>query len=317
MRWISKIVPYGSVLLALFGLFSMWSFSQAQAKEAALPPAAPPVPPPSKPFPSSVAATGLLEALSENVSIGVPVQSVVKEVFVDVNDSVKRGSPLFQLDDRELRASEIGATAQIEVAQAQLAVEDGSVRKLESQLKRLESAGVPAVSVEDLENRRNDLLVARARTQAARAQIAAAQAEVQRLRLLIERLTVLSPRDGTVIQVNIRAGEFAASSPKDPALIVGETGRLQVRADVDEQNATRIRPNQRAVAFLKGNRTVAIPLEFVKIEPYVIPKVSLTGASTERVDTRVLQVIFSLDRPEEPPLYVGQQVDVFIEAPDS
>jgi HlyD family secretion protein len=55
-------------------------------------------------------------------------------------------------------------------------------------------------------------------------------------------------------------------------------------------------------------------LEFVHIEPYVIPKVSLTGASTERVDTRVLQVIFSMNRPDEPPLYVGQQVDVFIEA---
>jgi hypothetical protein len=45
----------------------------------------------------------------------------------------------------------------------------------------------------------------------------------------------------------------------------------------------------------------------------VIPKVSLTGSSTERVDTRVLQVIYSMKRPENPPLYVGQQVDVFIE----
>jgi len=95
------------------------------------------------------------------------------------------------LDDRELIASEIAATAQIELAQAQFAIEEGSVRKLESQLKRLEAAGVPAVSVEDLENRRNDLIVARARTQAARAQITVAQAELQRLRLLIERLTVL------------------------------------------------------------------------------------------------------------------------------
>jgi len=47
-----------------------------------------------------------------------------------------------------------------------------------------------------------------------------------------------------------------------------------------------------------------------------VAKVSLTGASTERVDTRVLQVIYSLQRPENPPLYVGQQVDLFIEAPE-
>ena len=67
---------------------------------------------------------------------------------------------------------------------------------------------------------------------------------------------------------------------------------------------------------MKGDPTVTFPLVFTRIEPYVIPKVSLTGSSTERVDTRVLQVIYSLTRPTDPPLYVGQQVDVFIEAPD-
>lgn len=316
MRWLPKIVSIGTIVLAIAGLISMWSFSQSQARAAATPPAGPPVPPPTKPFPSSVAATGLLESLSENVSIGVPVQSLVQEVFVDVNAEVKQGAPLFRLDDRELVASRFAAAAQVQVAQTQVAIEQGAVRKLEAQLKRLEAAGVPAVSLDELDNRRNDLFVAKARIEAARAQTTAAEAELKRLNLLIERLTVSSPRDGTVLQVNIRAGEFAASSPKAPAIVIGETNRLQVRADVDEQNATRIRPDQRAVAFLKGDRAVALPLEFVRIEPYVIPKVSLTGASTERVDTRVLQVIFSLKKPDEPPLYVGQQVDVFIEAPE-
>ena len=99
-------------------------------------------------------------------------------------------------------------------------------------------------------------------------------------------------------------------------MIIGETDRLQVRADVDEQNATRIRPGQKGHASLKGDPSVTFPLDFIRVEPFVIPKVSLTGAGTERVDTRVLQVIFSLTRPESPPLYVGQQVDVFIEAPE-
>ena len=54
------------------------------------------------------------------------------------------------------------------------------------------------------------------------------------------------------------------------------------------------------------------PLTFVRIEPYVIPKKSLTGDNTERVDTRVMQVIYSL-KPEGKPIYVGQQLDVFID----
>jgi hypothetical protein len=49
------------------------------------------------------------------------------------------------------------------------------------------------------------------------------------------------------------------------------------------------------------------------VEPFVVPKKSLTGDNTERVDTRVLQVIYDCDPAGRPPLFVGQQVEVFIE----
>jgi hypothetical protein len=51
----------------------------------------------------------------------------------------------------------------------------------------------------------------------------------------------------------------------------------------------------------------------VRFEPYVIPKKSLTGSPSERTDTRVLQAIYRL-APEAMPVYVGQQVDVFIDS---
>lgn len=98
-------------------------------------------------------------------------------------------------------------------------------------------------------------------------------------------------------------------------MILGETERLQIRADIDEQNAPLVVANEPAVAFLKGDTKSPIPLRFTRIEPYVVPKKSLTGDSTERVDTRVLQVIFEFDRPATP-VYVGQQMDVFIQRPD-
>jgi HlyD family secretion protein len=68
------------------------------------------------------------------------------------------------------------------------------------------------------------------------------------------------------------------------------------------------------VAYLRGNRDIGADLTFYRIEPYVIPKKSLTGDSTERVDTRVLQVLYTFE-PGEKPIYVGQQMDVFIETP--
>jgi hypothetical protein len=68
-----------------------------------------------------------------------------------------------------------------------------------------------------------------------------------------------------------------------------------------------------AVAFARGNKDIRTDLKFVRFEPFIVPKRSLTGASTERVDTRVLQAIFSFE-PKDLPLYVGQQVDVYIKS---
>ena len=74
--------------------------------------------------------------------------------------------------------------------------------------------------------------------------------------------------------------------------------------------ASRLR---RRSATFKATIKISTKLQFVCFEPYVIPKVSLTGAPTERVDTRVLQVIYSFERGDLP-IYVGQQMDVYIDA---
>lgn len=317
MNFISKLVRYGSIAAALFGVVAICLVSRTQAERQMPPAGDPPIMPPRKPFVQAVAATGIIEALSENVAIGVPQAGLVSEVLVKVNDVVKKDQPLFKIDDRDLRAEQLSVQAQREIARAQISVSEAQLAKLEAQYSRLSAVNDSrAVSRDDLDNRRQDVAIAQAQLSAARAQLVASETSLKRIALLIERLTVLAPRDGDIIQVNIRAGEFAATSPKSPALVLGETQRLQVRADIDEQNATRIRIGQKAYGYLKGDPTVTFPLVFTRIEPYVIPKVSLTGSSTERVDTRVLQVIYSLTRPTDPPLYVGQQVDVFIEAPD-
>lgn len=314
----SKLLRIGTILAAIAGVIAIFGIDRLQGERRIPPSADPPLPPAPKPYEQAVSAAGILEALSENVAIGVPQAGLVTEVKVKVSDVVKTGDVLFLLDDRDLRAQEISTKGKLEVARANIAVSEADLAKVEARLVRFSSVtDERAVSRDELENLKRDVDVAKARVTAARAESAAIEGELKSLALLIERLTVRAPRDGTVIQVNIRAGEYAATSPKNPAMIIGETDRLQVRADVDEQNATRIRPGQKARASLKGDPSVIFPLEFVRVEPYIIPKVSLTGAGTERVDTRVLQVIFSLERPEKPPIYVGQQVDVFIEAAEN
>src|SRR5213076_2882800 len=99
-----------------------------------------------------------------------------------------------------------------------------------------------------------------------------------------------------------------------PLMVLGATDTLVVRVDVDENDAWRFKEGAKAVAFVRGNRDLSTELTFDRVEPYVTPKRSLTGESTERVDTRVLQVLYSFEHGALP-VYLGQQMDLFIEAP--
>jgi HlyD family secretion protein len=147
--------------------------------------------------------------------------------------------------------------------------------------------------------------------QQARAEVAQAEASLRQVEVEIERTRVRAPVDATVLEVNVRVGVYA--QPNTQLVLLGDLSTLHLRVDVDEESAPLVQRGCRALAFVKGFPRTPIPLEFVRIEPYIRPKRSLTGENNERVDTRVLQVIFRLGRAPLP-VYVGQQVDVFMEA---
>jgi len=260
----------------------------------------PPHLPPRNPFVNAVAAAGIVEAQGENIAIGVPVAGLVTSVNVRVWDHVKAGQPLLCLDDRELRATLIGQHASVTVAEV-------TASRLRGQLARLEKVtDSRAIAREELETRRSDVAVAEA-------QLISARAAVQQTQVLLDRLIVRAPCDATVLQVNTRPGEFVTPGSTRAPLVLGDITFLQVRADIDEQVAPRVRAGMKAIGYLKGDTKRPIPLEFVRVEPYVVPKASLTGSSIERVDTRVLQIIYRFPRTAETGIYVGQQLDLYLE----
>lgn len=147
-----------------------------------------------------------------------------------------------------------------------------------------------------------------------RANLQSAAATRDQQGAMLDQLTVRAPADGRILQVNNRAGEYLSSTAATPPVLFGDTDSLMVRVDVDEINASHVRPGSDAVATLKGDATRSFPLKFVRIVPYMVPKENLTGQNSERVDVRVLQMEFRFAPPSFP-VYVGQQVDVFIKSP--
>jgi RND family efflux transporter MFP subunit len=268
------------------------------------PPAAPVADPPRTPYPAFVAGSGIVEASTENIAIGTEVAGVVSKIYVQIGSHVKAGDPLFTIDERATRAQLAQQQAAVQVAEA-------SVNQVTNQLALAEAlTDRRALSHQEHLNRRDAVTVAAAKLAQSRADLQAVQTD-------LERLTVRAPVDGQVLQLKVHLGEFAQTGVLAQALVLlGRIDPLCVRVDVDENDAWQVRAGASAMGFLRGNRDIKAPLKFVRFEPFVIPKTSLTGDTTERVDTRVLQVIYSFERGELP-VYVGQQMDVFIEEPQT
>ncbi len=312
----SLLLRYGSIALAIFGIYLIYNISARIKADEPTIPSAPPQPPPARPFAELIAANGIIEAYGENVTIAAPQPGLVVDVPVKVGMNVKKDDILFQLDAREMQAELVSTQAGVAEAKANLAVAGAQIHRAKSLFDRLNSVeDKRAIIEQDLQQRRDDLTVAEAQQAAAEASLKSAEAKVERINQLINRMTVRAPRDGTILQCQIRAGEWASSDAKNPAMMLGRTDILQARVDIDEQNASQLKNTKNAIAHIKGDRQNPIPLKYEYTELYVIPKTSLTGASTERVDTRVLQVVFSFSPPKNTAVYVGQQVDVFIENP--
>ena len=155
----------------------------------------------------------------------------------------------------------------------------------------------------------------------ARASIAQMQAQLDQTRIQRDRHRVLTPDVSAadeggeleVLQVNVRPGEAVDTMAGRTLIVLGDVSRKRVRVDIDEHDVPRFQPNAPASGKVRGESQREYKLRFVRIEPYIVPKKSLTGDSTERVDTRVLQVIYEIVEGTEE-VFVGQQMDVFVQA---
>jgi HlyD family secretion protein len=290
-------------ILAITGVgVAMFMVMQGNRTPPAVQPAAQSA---TAPFASYIFGPGIVEASTENIAIGTPVSGIVTAVYVKWGDRVRTGDPLFKIDSSDLQAQLPPALAKVKEAETNLAKVKNRLRVGENL-----SPGI-SISVEDVDNRRLDVAISEAA-------LASAEAQVAQIKTEVERRTVRARLPGRILQMKTRLGEYAQSgSTSAPLMLLGNDDRLHVRVDVDENDAWRFHPCARALASVRGNPELKAPVTFEHTDPDVVPRVSLTGDSTQRVDTRVLQVIYSFEHGALP-VYVGQQVDVFIEvAPDS
>lgn len=230
------------------------------------------------------------------------------------------------------------------VVQAQLAQAQANLQTAQAQFdKQRRSYDIEprSVSLDALDNARNALATAHAAQQVAlrqyeltragawqydiRSQARQADAAAKAYQAgssLLSRYTVRAPADGVVLAVNTAAGSYVSpqgvystyTEGAAPPVVMGAVqGELHVRCFIDEILISRLPPPGRIVAQMSVRGTgLTLPLQFVRVQPYVSPKIQLSNQRQERVDVRVLPVIFRFTPAAGQALYPGQLVDVYI-----
>ena len=309
--------------------------------------------PTKSPFSNRVAGSGLVEPATEIMNIGTSISGTVQSISVKEGQLLKKGDILFTIDQRDTVAQLGAAKAKLEVAtrkveqlksmprvedvdrakaivaQRQSALDDATLR-----LQRLNAVeDQSAISANEKPTRMFEMNLTTSRLAEAQSELAklmkgtypedlavavaeakVADADVGMLQTDLAQSEVKAPIDGTVLRVNARAGEFAAAGTLREGLVVmGQLTPLHIRVDVDELDAWRFDPKGKAVAVLRGGKIVEFPIEYVRTVPVVIPKRTLTGENSERIDTRVMEMIYRFQQ-DNPQVLPGQLLDVYIDS---
>lgn len=293
-------------------------------------------------------APGRVEPWSGEIKIAAPVVGHIGDVLIKPNDKVFAGELLIRLQDDEVRARLATAEAQVAMRRRARNDQPASNRvvdrrRVEDAVADAERAVVEARSALDVAatarraGNGSDADVATARAAYARAQdrlkqeranlrklmadsgvplpvavdgqLNVARAELAAAEAAIEKLMIRAPIDGTVLQVNGKAGELASPSSSQPLVVLGDTSALRVRAEVDERDFGDIKIGQAVLVRATAFRGREMAGKVSAIAPIVdAGRINLRG-QRNMTDVNVVEVMVDLVEPG--PLAVGMKVDVY------
>lgn len=286
--------------------------------------------------------TKILVAEGESVRQGAPLLAMDDSVQRATVEQQKAQAEAARALLEELRAQP--RKENLEIARAQVDYASSSLKSAQDQLdkqRRSYELDPKSVSKDALDNAENAVKVAMANLEVVRKQyeLTKAGAWIYDIRnqenqynasskaynassALLDKYIIKAPVDGVILSINTAAGSYVSTQGAydtytqgfNPVLVMGSPQTyIGVRCYIDEILVHRLPqgPQMNAQMSIRGTN-ITIPLEFVRVQPYVSPKIELSDQRAERVDVRVLPVIFRFQKPKNLSLYPGQLVDVFI-----
>lgn len=218
----------------------------------------------------SVMANGTLQP-TRSVSIGSELSGTVLRVLVDVNDHVKKGQVLVELDTSKLGDQVKRSRATLASAQAKLAQAVVATREARTSLARLEEvarlSGGKVPSKTELDTGRATLETAQASELSAQASVADAKAAAATDETNLSKASIRSPIDGVVLTRTVDPGNAVAASLQAVTLftVAEDLGKLRLQVNVDEADVGAVQVGQKASFTVSAYPTRKFPAKVTRV----------------------------------------------------
>ena len=240
-------------------------------------------------------AKGRVDVAGGLTRLGTARDGIIVSLHASEGADVKKGALLAQLDDRQARLQLEAARNEVGEIDARMKPLQIKLAAAERELTRVEPlVATQAVARAERDERRDQVALIRAETDALRAQSAAAQTRIKLASLEVELRAVRAPRDGRIIKRFARAGDSAQAAANAPLFLFAPKAPLVVRADLEERFVTQVVPGMPADVVLEADESrvlkgkiASIGLAFGARAPSDDP--------AERADVRSVEMIVTLD----------------------
>ena len=232
----------------------------------------------------SVAANGTLQP-TRSVSIGSELSGTVLRVLVDVNDRVKKGQVLVELDTAKLSDQVARSRAALGAAIAMVAQADATVGEARSNLARLQEvsqlSGGKIPSRAELDTGRATLERALAQQTSAQADVVSARAAASTDQTNLSKASIRSPIDGVVLTRTVDPGNAVAASLQAVTLftVAEDLRKLRLQVNVDEADVGAVQVGQKASFTVSAYPS--------RKYPATITRVAFGSTTTENVVTYI------------------------------
>lgn len=251
----------------------------------------------------TMVAPAVVDAINDIIRIPSLQSGTIKTMDVTVGQFVKKGQILFSLKNELAQNNVRIQKIMLVQAKNQLQLEKKKIHHDELQLARLRSIDKRSISKSLLQDQIYVVNLDKVQLKQAHRQVVLAQANLKQAEMNLQQYTMLSPKDGIVLQINAHLDEFVGAS--QPVMMLGDRDKVMVRVTLDERDMQKFNPKAKAYLTYYNDKKIRIPLYFLQLNQYVVTQ--------ERSNfSRVQEVIYYFNRQDYPQVVAGQQLDAHI-----